>query len=241
MSWNYMKHQPNTASALIDFRTFAAEVPNLTFQTEADVWAQHAPQKQLTKPVYDHQQPPHLMAQAFLNDLPNVSPAHSKIPLSLSASFHHTIYLPGYEDPFQVPIKDTVEPDGLFGLSLEKNRHFFFESDEGPETILPTKEFRHAMKLFEYTSIYLKGLTYIAAFRKYAHVKKFGITSFSVIILTTTPVRVGNMIRDLKPHLHIHDDFFLFTDRKTLAKYGGNPYHPDHHFLNLKGEPVRLV
>lgn len=241
MSWNYMKHQPNTASALVDFRTLAADVPNLTFQTEADVWSNHAPQKHLTTPVFDHHRPPHLMAHAFLADPPSVSTAHSRVPLSFSAPLDHTIYLPGYDDPFPVTINVTVEPDGLFGLSYDTSRYFPFESDEGTETILPEKDFRHSMKLFEYTSLYLKYLSYIAVFRKYAHVKKLGITSFSVITLTTTPTRVASIIRDLKPHLDIHDDFLLFTDRKTLAKFDGNPYHPDHHFLNLKGEPVRLV
>lgn len=241
MSWNYMKHQPNTASALIDFRTFATDVPDLTFYTEADVWRRSAPQTQLTKPVYDHQNPPYLMAQAFLADPPTVSTPHSRVPLSLSAPLDHTVYLPGHREPFPVTTKLTVEPDGLFGLSVDASRHFFLESDEGTETILPKKDFRHSMKLFEYTTLYLKYLSYIAVFRKYAHVKKLGITSFRVITLTTTPARVANIIRDLKPHLDIHDDFFLFTDRKTLSKFNGNPYHPDHHFLNLKGEPVRLV
>ena len=134
-----------------------------------------------------------------------------------------------------------------FGHQLHRPSAFFRESDEGTETILPSLDIQHSMRFFhEVTSLFEKYVIYIAAFRSRAHQNQFGLQSFKLLTDTTTPARVDQIIQRLgarlmAPPLSIHSDFILHTDRQTLARFDNNPYHPDHYFKNLKGQPVHLL
>ncbi|KUO56860.1 MAG: hypothetical protein APF80_13410 [Alphaproteobacteria bacterium BRH_c36] len=245
MTWGYMRHQHTTTTTLINYQTGAQTVPNFSFLSEPDLWNRYAPNNVINQPTLRLEDTRKLMAHDFIANPPEVRGRSAKIPLQLSAHLEWPVHIPGQAGLSTTPIYARTQPDGYFAQHHARTDFFFLESDEGTETILPGKSTRHSMQLFYDTSLFAKYLVYIAAFRKRAHVKQFGIPSFQVITVTTTPRRVSQIIDKLhailtRDPLHIHPNFFLFTDRNTLTQYDNNPYHPDHHHKNLAGDDVQL-
>ncbi|HUS96409.1 MAG TPA: hypothetical protein VMX97_06705, partial [Hyphomicrobiaceae bacterium] len=169
-----------------------------------------------------------------------------KIQLRLATKIDWDVLIPGSANLQSLTIPVATEPDGYFATHTAQDDFFFVESDEGTETILPGKHIQQSLQLFSATSLYAKYLVYSAAFRKRAHFKQFGIPSFRVITITSTPRRVEQIIERLgdlltgEP-LHIHPGFFLFTDRQTLASFDNNPFHPEHRHKTLAGDDVTLL
>lgn len=246
MTWGYMRHQHTTTSTLINYQANTLIEPHVSFLPEPELWARFAPNAKLNQPVFDIDAFATLMAHDFIANPPEQSVSQkSKTPLQISSRLDWAVHIPGDKDLKTLTLSVSTQPDGYFALETNKPNFFFFESDEGTETILPGKDIRQSMQLFTDTSLFAKYLTYIAAFRKRAHEKQFGITSFKVVTVTTTPRRVDEIIKKLAPllmaqPLNIHSDFLLFTDRETLATYDNNPDHPDHHHKNLDGDRVKL-
>jgi hypothetical protein len=246
LTWGYMRHQHTTTTTALHYRLGAASVPGLSFFTEADLWTRYAPQSQLNQPVFSFDDIPSLRAHEFLAQPPeNLAPAKARTPLQLKTRIDWPVRLPGNSQLTTLTIPVSTQPDGYFAHQQTAQPKFFFlESDEGTETILPGRNLRQSLHLFRETSLLQKYLIYIAAYRRRAHLKQLGITSFAVITVTTTPRRVGQIIERLAPHLapfKIHPNFLLFTDRETLARYDNNPYHPDHVHTNLAGNDVDVL
>ena len=244
MTWGYMRHQSTTTETLINYQAPVQALSGLTFYSEPDLWRRFAPTKSLNRTAFDIDNYPRLMAHDFLNP-PRGSGHAAKTPMQLAAQLEWPVHVPGQAGLTTLPLQVKTQPDGYFALEAKRIEFYFLESDEGTETILPGKSARQSMQLFHETSLFAKYLVYIAAFRKRAHVKQFGITSFQVITVTTTPRRVQQIIDKLHLHLtseplNIHPNFFLFTDRETLQRYDNDPYHPDHRHKNLDGDPVKL-
>jgi hypothetical protein len=88
-----------------------------------------------------------------------------------------------------------------------------------------------------------KFVLYAATFHNRTHTQRFGIPSFRVLIVTTTPARVANMIesfeRLIRPApVSAPTGLFLFTDRATLAQHDGDLLALP--CLNGAGKPVVL-
>lgn len=245
MTWGYMRHQHTTTTTLINYQTGAQTVPDLTFLSEPELWGRYAPKDVLNQPTLSLDDGRKLMAHDFIANPPELRRRSTKIALQLSAHLEWPVHIPGQAGLATTTIHARTQPDGYFAQQHDRTNFFFLESDEGTETILPSKATRHSMQLFYDTSLFAKYLIYIAAFRKRAHVKQFGIPSFQVITVTTTPRRVSQIIDRLyailtRDPLRIHPNFFLFTDRTTLAQHHNNPYHPGHHHKNLAGDDIQL-
>ncbi len=252
-TWEYMCHEANTSNALLQYENSAVTIHNLTFYAQPDLWTKFAPAKRLHHPVFDldllddPNEPLRVMAHDFIADCPfyNLRPTRHK-PLRLSAQLEWPMRLPGQPELQSVPLTLITHPDGYFGHDYTTEQRFFFESDEDSETILPNCQNRHSAKLLEDTSLLQKSLAYTAAYRKFFHVRYFGISSFKVIFETTTPLRAYWIRRKLapillKPPLSIHPTFILTDDRQTLAANGNDRYHPDHFYKDLKGRDVHLL
>ncbi len=245
-STGHLVHEINKTKTLLDYRLGARTVDDLTFFTESELWVKFAPNDQLVQPIYDINDLPTLRAHDFKKSrLENLSAPQSTIPLQLKTKIDWAVKLPGNSHLQTMTIPVTTQPDAYFAHQRNNNfKAFFLEHDEGTETILPGRNLRQSLHLFRETSLYQKLLISIAAFRHRAHVKQFGITSFSVIIITTTPERVDKIIDELAPLLFqfkIHPNFVLLTDQETLARHDNNPYRPDYIHLNLAGDYVHLL
>ena len=127
----------------------------------------------------------------------------------------------------------SVDPDELFGLRMSgarKATYFMFECDRGEMPV-------HRRKNKEQTYFAKKLLAYHAANREGEHVRELGMPNFRVATVTTTPVRVAQMIEAQE---EITDgrgsNLFLFTDQESLATSGSL----DVVWTTGKGERVRL-
>jgi hypothetical protein len=110
--------------------------------------------------------------------------------------------------------KNAVIPDGFFGLHFfkeEQESYFMYEKDRGEMPIERRKNLRG-------TYITKKLLTYYEASRQRQHVHELGIPNFRVLVETTTPERVVQMLDALR---EITDgkgsNIFLFIDEASLA------------------------
>lgn len=245
-STGHLIHEVNKTKSLLDYRLGARSLSNLTFFTEADLSMKYAPNQHLTKPLYDIDNLSTLKAHDFKRiNLDNLPAPSTTTPLKLKTTIDWAVKLPGNSNLTSMTIPVTTHPDGYFAHSRAGSiTPFFFEHDEGTETILPGRHLRQSLHLFRETSLYQKLLIYLAAFRRRVHVKQFGITSFSVIIVTTTPGRVDKIIEALAPllfELKIHPNFVLLTDQETLSNHDNNPYRSDYVHLNLAGDFVHLL
>jgi hypothetical protein len=106
-----------------------------------------------------------------------------------------------------------VVPDGLFGLRfLEEGEesYFMYEKDRGE---MPVTRYRN-----QYGTFFAKKMaTYLEASRQQKHVSELGIPNFRVLVETTTPERVEQMIeaqRELTDGRG--SNIFLFIDQETL-------------------------
>jgi hypothetical protein len=130
--------------------------------------------------------------------------------------------------------KNAVLPDGFFGLHFleeEQESYFMYEKDRGE---MPVER----RKSLHGTYIAKKLLTYYEASRQRQHVHELGIPNFRVLVETTTPERVEQMLDALE---HITDgrgsNIFLFIDERTLA--ASNPL--DAGWTSGKRNSVRLT
>ena len=106
-------------------------------------------------------------------------------------------------------------PDGFFGLHFfkeEQESYFMYEKDRGEMPIERRKNLHG-------TYIARKLLTYYEASRQRQHVHELGIPNFRVLVETTTPERVEQMLDALH---EITDgrgsNLFLFLDERSLAE-----------------------
>jgi hypothetical protein len=130
--------------------------------------------------------------------------------------------------------KNAVLPDGFFGLHFlkeEQESYFMYEKDRGEMPI-------ERRKNLQGTYIAKKLMTYYEASRQRQHVHELGIPNFRVLVETTTPDRVAQMMDALH---EITDgkgsNIFLFLDERSLAKT--NPL--DAEWMTGKLELVRLA
>ncbi|MGR8949129.1 MAG: replication-relaxation family protein [Gammaproteobacteria bacterium] len=118
--------------------------------------------------------------------------------------------------------EEGIAPDRIFGIrSGDQESFFFLEIDEGTETIEPSTRRQRPSLFFRQSSILKKFVTYANAHAERAHQKHFGIPSFRILTVTTTPRRAGNMAEVCGRHigsgaLAVRPGFFLFSDRETL-------------------------
>ena len=120
-------------------------------------------------------------------------------------------------------------PDGLCMLVYKniqgKNRRaLFIEIDRGHATIDPTNKYIRTPKFWSGSSVLRKFLVYSAYFRSGNFKEDFGLPSFQVLTVTTTPGRVKSMqaMWDKRLNGEAPANRFLFTDFATIEKHGGN-------------------
>ena len=130
--------------------------------------------------------------------------------------------------------KSAVLPDGFFGLHFvkeEQESYFMYEKDRGEMPI-------ERRKNLQGTYIAKKLLTYFEASRQRQHVHELGIPNFRVLVETTTPERVEQMIDAVR---EITDgkgsNIFLFVDERSLA--ASTPL--DVRWISAKRESIRLT
>lgn len=130
--------------------------------------------------------------------------------------------------------KCAVIPDGFFGLRFteeEEESYFMYEKDRGE---MPITRFRN-----QYGTYFAKKMhVYLEASRQQKHVSELGIPNFRVLVETTTPERVGQMIeaqRDLTDGRG--SNIFLFIDQVALAQ--SDPLSAP--WLSGKQEIVRIT
>ena len=130
--------------------------------------------------------------------------------------------------------KNAVLPDGFFGLHFfkeEQESYFMYEKDRGEMPIERRKNLHG-------TYIAKKLLTYYEASRQRQHVHELGIPNFRVLVETTTPGRVEQMLDALQ---EITDgkgsNIFLFIDERALA--ASSPL--EAQWIGGKGNRVRLI
>lgn len=245
VSAGHLIHDVNKTKTLLDYR-LGARTENIEFLNEPELWINYAPNDELNVPAHDIDQLPKLRAHDFKHR-PPASPTRPKasIPLELKSQIEWGVKLPGHSTLQTMKIPVSTRPDGYF--AHRKNgqlKPFFLEHDEGNETILPGRDLRQSLYLFREPSLYQKIVIYNAAYHHRAHVHKFGVTSFKVIIVTTTQERADNIVDGLGDQLlplGIKPNFVLVTDQETLAKHDNNPYRSDYIHLNLAGDYVHLL
>lgn len=127
----------------------------------------------------------------------------------------------------------SVVADGLFGLRRAdgSTSHFLLELDRGH---MPNLRHRGAL---EQSSIGRKLGIYYEGWKADRHVEQFGVKQLRVLIVTTSMVRVGNMIDVVKEITGGGSNFFLFIDRERLA--ASSPF--EAQWVSGKGEAVKLV
>lgn len=121
-----------------------------------------------------------------------------------------------------------IEPDWFFGLRLVdgqpgKDRAFyFFEMDMGTESIVPKNV--KGPRFLQNSTPLQKMVIYSNAFRHKAHKKAFGIETFRVLFMTSSPERVRNMQEAWKDHLSDtrQPGLFLFADFQTRQQHQGD-------------------
>lgn len=263
-TWSYMQHKFNETTSVLRYKNNARQIPGVNFLTQADLWEQYAPNKRLNQPALNIDNIPKLMAHEFIANPPeHIGKQQPKVPLHLKSWIDWQVRLPrqldytadldelDYSQFFEeqlstVSLPVSTQPDDFFAHHKSITDFFFFEEDEDNETILPGETNRQSPQLFSGSSLFAKYVAYIAAYRKRTHTKQYGITSFSVITHTTTPLRGKWIIRQVAPILlkkpfNIHPNFIRISDRVTSAKCGHNPYHPQYRYLNLAGQEVQVL
>ena len=130
--------------------------------------------------------------------------------------------------------KNAVVPDGFFGLRFleeEQESYFMYEKDRGEMPI-------ERRKNLQGTYIAKKLLTYYEASRQQQHVHELGIPNFRVLVETTTPERVEQMLDAVDK---ITDgkgsNIFLFIDERALST--SDPLAAS--WISGKRLPIRLT
>ncbi len=139
--------------------------------------------------------------------------------------------VPGAKEKFGV---SSVVADGLFGLRHADGTaaYFLLELDRG---YMPNIRVRSK---YDQTSIGRKLALYHDGWKIDRHLELFGKKELRVAIVTTSPVRVENMIDVVKEMTGgSGSNFFLFVDRDHLA--AGDPFEAE--WVSGRGEPVRLI
>lgn len=128
--------------------------------------------------------------------------------------------------------KEGTRPDRIFGIEYTqlpagKNRSFFyFENDEGTETIEPTLDPRSLVAFFRKSSILRKQVIYSFSHITRAHERHLGFpVAPRVLTLTTSPKRTAAMQESFKRHfrqqpLIIQPGLFLHMDRAKWESAG---------------------
>lgn len=101
--------------------------------------------------------------------------------------------------PFELGEKIPVIPDGHFALETDgRVEHFFLEADRGTMSLFVMKK-----KMLGYIQLYRKGL----------HSSYYGVTSFRVLIVTTTAYRRDKMREALRKIIYCPNLFWFVTWR----------------------------
>lgn len=118
-------------------------------------------------------------------------------------------------------------PDGLCMLVYKNvegpnRRALFIEIDRGHATIDPTNKYLHTLKFWSGSSILRKFVIYSRYYRDQKYKEEFGLPTFQVLTVTTTPDRVKMMQAMWEKRLRSEApaNRFLFTDFETIAKHG---------------------
>lgn len=119
-------------------------------------------------------------------------------------------------------------PDGFFMLVYKnreegKNRRsLFVEIDRGHATIDPSNRYIQTPKFWSGSSILRKFLVYSAYYHRGDFESEFGIPTFQVLTVTTTPDRVTKMQGMFHSRLSTEAPAhrFLFTDFETIKQHG---------------------
>ncbi len=100
----------------------------------------------------------------------------------------------------------------------------FLEIDRGTMTIDVNERKLKTRKFWKDSSLLRKFIIYAEAFRNDDHVTEFGIPSFQVLTVTTTPNRVANIQSMCQKRLknRVQSNRFRFTDFETIAAHGHN-------------------
>ncbi len=123
----------------------------------------------------------------------------------------------------------------------KQHRFLFVEIDMGTETINPSDRVMKGKRNFwRGSSIMRKWVIYGQGFRNESHRKIFGIPTFQVLHITTTPERVQEMITSYQERLKntVAPARFLFTDFQTIKKYNGDIL--EIPIFNGAGKTMRL-
>ena len=127
-----------------------------------------------------------------------------------------------------------VVPDGFFGIRFDaeaEESYFMYEKDRGE---MPVNRFRNQYG----TYVAKKLLTYLEASRQRKHIDELGIPNFRVLVETTTPERVEQMLDAVRSFTDGRgSNIFLFIDQTTLAKT--SPI--EAKWITGKNELVRLI
>jgi predicted transcriptional regulator len=127
-----------------------------------------------------------------------------------------------------------VVPDGFFGLHFladETESYFMYEKDRGE---MPVMRYKNLYG----TYVAKKLLTYYEASRQRKHLDELGISNFRVLVETTTPDRVEQMLEAVEEFTAGRGStIFLFTDEAGLA--ASNPL--DLEWMSGKRERIRIT
>lgn len=132
------------------------------------------------------------------------------------------------------PYRLGLEPDRVFGLRFEgvpenrRHAYFFLEADRGTMPVV--------RKGLAQTSFLRKLLAYRETWRQGLHRQLFGIKSFRVLTVTTSPERVEHLISANREICLGGSGLFLFTHEEAIR--GGN--FIAHGWRNGRGETVQL-
>ena len=111
--------------------------------------------------------------------------------------------------------------------SGKNKRALFVEIDEGFETINPSDEKIKTLKFWKDTSVLRKNVVYGYAYKTNRHRKDFGLETFQVLFVTTTPERAKEMQATWRARLagrphSVHPNRLLYTDFQTIEKHEGD-------------------
>lgn len=127
-----------------------------------------------------------------------------------------------------------ITPDKIFGVQLldlpegRNTAYFFLEADRAEMPVI-------RRRLSNATSIFKKLVTYHATNRQAIHRGRFGMPSFRVLTVTTSPARVETMQGAYARLKGAPANVFLFTDLPSLAD--GAAFSS---WSNGRGEPTPL-
>ena len=132
-----------------------------------------------------------------------------------------------------------IAPDRIFAIdAADARRYIFVEIDQGTESIAP--ENLTGPNFWKKSTPLQKFVVYWHAWRKKAHVDQFGIPTFQVLTMTTTPSHADSMREAIATHLpDARDGLFLFGDWETYNQWEGNPLA--FPWLTVKGREQPLI